>query len=136
MEKNKLIIYCDGASRGNPGPAGIGTVVGEREYSQAIGRTTNNVAEYRAAIFGLKKAKQLLGAKKAAQAELEMRMDSELLHHQLIGEYKLKDKDLIPLFVEIWNLKQDFKRVEFIKVPREQNRRADALANRAFDSLL
>lgn len=136
MEKNKLVIYCDGASRGNPGPAAIGVIVGDKEYSQAIGRTTNNVAEYRAAIFGFKKAKQLLGAKKTEQTGLEIRMDSELLHHQLVGEYKLKDKDLIPLFVEIWNLKQDFKEVKFVKIPREQNRRADALANRSLDSLL
>lgn len=97
---------------------------------------TNNVAEYRAAIFGLKKAKQLLGKKKAKETEVEIKMDSELLHRQLIGEYKLKDKNLIPLFVDIWNLKQDFKAVKFTRIPREKNRRADSLANRALDSLL
>ena len=78
----KLIIYTDGGARGNPGPAAIGVVVGEKGYGEAIGNTTNNIAEYKAVIFGLKKAKSLLGGKKATEAEIEVRADSELIVSQ------------------------------------------------------
>jgi ribonuclease HI len=132
--ENKLIIYCDGGSRGNPGPAAIGAVVGLKEYAEKIGRATNNVAEYSAVIFGLKKAKQLLGKNKAKTINLEVKMDSELLQKQLTGQYKIINKDLQPLFIEIWNLKQDFKKVDFFHIPREQNKKADYLVNLAFDS--
>lgn len=132
--ENKLIINCDGGSRGNPGPAAIGTVVGSKEYAEKIGTATNNVAEYTAVIFGLKKAKQLLGKTKAKTTNLEIRMDSELLYKQLAGQYKIMNKDLQPLFIEIWNLKQDFQEVRFFHIPREQNKRADYLVNLAMDS--
>ena len=87
---SKYIIYTDGGSRGNPGPAAIGAVVGHKEYGEQIGRTTNNVAEYKAVVFALKKAKQLLTKKVAKETDVELRTDSELLVKQLNGEYKIK----------------------------------------------
>ncbi|MEK7626724.1 MAG: ribonuclease HI family protein [Patescibacteria group bacterium] len=134
--KNKLVIYTDGGARGNPGPAAIGVVVGEKGYGEAIGNTTNNVAEYKAVIFGLKKAKSLLGGKKAAEAEIEVRADSELVVSQLNGDYKIKEDNLKPLFIDVWNLRQDFKSVSFIHIPREKNREADRLVNQALDTLI
>lgn len=131
---SKLLIHIDGGARGNPGPAAIGVVIGEKQYSEAIGRTTNNVAEYKAAIFALKKAKQLLGKAKS-KAEVEIRTDSELLYEQMNARYKIKHKELQPLFIELWNLLQDFKRVKFIYVRREENREADRLVNNALDTL-
>ena len=135
MGKNSYLIYTDGGSRGNPGPSAIGAVVGEKEYGESIGNTTNNVAEYSAVIFALKKAKQLLGNTKAGNTEVELRTDSQLLVNQLNGEFKIKDKGLQPLFIEIWNLKQDFKNVKFIHVMREKNKNADRLVNKALDTL-
>ena len=135
MAKNNVLIYTDGGSRGNPGPSAIGAVVGTKEYGQSIGNTTNNVAEYSAVIFALKKAKQLLGGTKAGNTEIELRTDSQLLVNQLNGEFKIKDKGLQPLFIEIWNLKQDFKNVKFIHVTRDKNKNADRLVNKALDTL-
>jgi len=135
MSGKKLIIYTDGGARGNPGPAAIGAIVGDKNYSEAIGNATNNVAEYRAVIFALKKAKALFGGDKAKEMEVEIRSDSELLVKQLKGEYKIKDKELQPLFVEVWNEMQDFKKVTFKLIPREENKEADALVNRALDTL-
>ncbi|MDP1706848.1 MAG: ribonuclease HI family protein [bacterium] len=128
-----LIIYTDGGARGNPGPAAIGAVVGDKQYGETIGRATNNVAEYRAVIFALKKARQLIGKDKAATTVVEVRSDSELLVNQLNGEYKIKEEDFFPLFIEIWNLKQDFKSVAFRHIPREQNKIADRMVNEALD---
>lgn len=131
------VIYTDGASKGNPGPASIGAVVingaGKvlEEYSQAIGKTTNNVAEYQAVIFALKKVKALFGKKRAEQSEILIKSDSKLLVKQLNGEFKLKDEKIKEFFIEIWNLKMDFKKVSFENIPREKNERADALANQA-----
>ncbi len=137
----KLIIYTDGGSRGNPGPAATGVVIeapaptGRKQYSEAIGNTTNNVAEYKAMIFALKKAKSLLGGDRAKETELEVRSDSELIVSQIKGEYKIKDEELKSLFIEIWNRKQDFKNVEFILIPREENKAADRLVNAELDTL-
>ncbi|MDP2650559.1 MAG: ribonuclease HI family protein [bacterium] len=131
----KLVIYIDGGARGNPGPAAIGVVVGQKSYQERIGSTTNNVAEYKAAIFALKKAKQLLGKEKS-KSEVEVRTDSELLYKQLNGQYKIKNKELQPLFIEVWNLQQDFKKVKFIHIAREENRLADRLVNQALNTLL
>ena len=131
----KLVIYIDGGARGNPGPAAIGVVAGQKSYQERIGSATNNVAEYKAAIFALKKAKQLLGKEKSKN-EVEVRTDSELLYKQLSGQYKIKNKELQPLFIEIWNLQQDFKKVKFVHIAREENRLADRLVNQALDTLL
>jgi len=128
---SKLIIYTDGGARGNPGPAAIGVVIGGKTYGEKIGETTNNVAEYKALVFALKKAKHLLGKKVAKETELEINTDSELMCNQLRGTYKILEPDLQTLFIEIWNLKQDFKKVEFVKIPREKNKAADKAVNQA-----
>ena len=130
---SRLLICTDGGARGNPGPAALGVVVGDSEYSEYVGEMTNNQAEYRAVIFALKKAKALLGGKKAGETEVEVRMDSELIVKQLNGEYKIKEHDLQPLFIQVWNLRLDFKKVEFKHIPREHNKRADRLVNQALD---
>lgn len=140
----KMIIYTDGGARGNPGPAAIGVVIdglstssgNAKHYSEAIGEATNNVAEYRAVIFALKKAKALLGNKEAEHITIEVRSDSELIVNQLNGIYKIKEGDLKVLFVDVWNAKQDFKSVTFTHIPREKNKEADALVNKALDTLL
>lgn len=139
---DKLIIYTDGGARGNPGPAAIGIVIGNpstalrtyREYGEYIGERTNNQAEYEAVIFALKKLKALIGKKKAAEAEIKIRMDSELIQRQLNGEYKIMERELKPLFVDVWNLRMDFKKVEFAHVPREKNKAADRIVNRILNA--
>ncbi|MBI4993771.1 ribonuclease HI family protein [Candidatus Wolfebacteria bacterium] len=133
---NKIIIYCDGGSRGNPGPAAIGIYIEtlNKEYSKFLGKATNNEAEYSAPIFALKKLKSLIGGEKSEKAEIEIKMDSELVVKQLNAEYKIKEESLVPFFIEIWNLKQDFKKVIFSHIPREQNKKADWLVNKEFDS--
>ncbi|MBI2515221.1 ribonuclease HI family protein [Candidatus Wolfebacteria bacterium] len=131
---SKIIVYIDGGARDNPGPAAIGVTIGEREYSKYLGRATNNEAEYAAAIFALKKIKQLIGKEKAKDAEVHIRSDSELLVNQLNGQFKIKEKDLIPLFIEIWNLKQDFGKIEFVQMMRSENKRADQLVNQELNS--
>ena len=126
---NKMVIYTDGGARNNPGPAAIGVVIGEKEYSKFLGQATNNEAEYQAIIFALKKVKQLIGKGKSKSAEIEIKSDSELLISQLNGQFKIKEKNLVPFFIEIWNLKQNFGEVKFVQIPREENKRADLLVN-------
>ena len=136
MEKDKIIIYCDGGSRNNPGPAAVGVFIPQfpKEYSKYLGETTNNEAEYQAAVFALKKVKQLIGKEKAKKKNIEIRMDSELIVNQLNGEYKIKEKTLVQFFIEVWNLKQDFGEVKFVQVPREENKEADKLVNKELDN--
>lgn len=144
FETSKLIIYTDGGARGNPGPAALGVVIGDpstglgagKEYGEYLGEQTNNYAEYRAVVFALKKAKQLLGKKKAKETKVEVRMDSELIERQLNGRYKILDTDLQPLFLEIWNMKLDFAEVKFVHIRREKNTRADRQVNKALDENL
>ena len=129
----KIIIYSDGGARGNPGPAGIGVVLYDEkknkiaEISQFLGKTTNNQAEYRALLAGIKKAKELKAD------ELDCYLDSELVVKQLKREYKVKNQDLAPLFLEIYNLSLSFKKINYFHVPRELNKEADFLANEAMD---
>ena len=131
-----LIVACDGASRGNPGPAGIGveittadgTVVAE--IARGIGETTNNVAEYTAAIEGLARAEEL-GAR-----SVTLRSDSQLLINQLTGRYRVKSEHLQPLHRRARSLAAGFERITFEHVPREQNTAADALANIGVDRWL
>ena len=135
----KIIIYTDGGSRGNPGLAGMGVVIANekgkmvKEYSGFLGVKTNNEAEYEAVIFGLKKIKALLGKEKIKNTEIEFRLDSQLIARQLNGEYKIEEEKLFPLFIKIWNLKMDFGPIKFSEIPREQNKEADRLANEAMD---
>ena len=129
----KLLIHSDGGARGNPGPAGIGAQLTDEkgivvaEISEFIGHTTNNQAEYQALLAGLEKAKNL-GAE-----EVVCRLDSELVVKQLNHEYKVKNKDLAPLFLKAHNLITGFKKISFQHVPREMNKEADRLANEAMD---
>lgn len=140
MEKpRKLIVYTDGGSRGNPGPSALGAVIYDdknrliKKYNEFLGEMTNNQAEYRAVIFALKKIKALWGKDATAKIEVEIRSDSELLVSQLRGKYKILDENIQKLFILVWNLKIDFKKVEFVLIPREQNQEADFLANEALD---
>jgi len=136
----KIIIYTDGGSRGNPGPAAIGVVFcnekGQliKEYSEYLGEATNNEAEYQAVIFALKKFKALFGKKLAKNTEIELRSDSELLIKQLEGEYKILDSKIQLLFLEVWNLKLDFKKAKFKHISRGKNKEADRLVNENLDS--
>lgn len=138
----KFIIHTDGGARGNPGPAAIGVVIEEvggglkKEYGEYIGEATNNEAEYQAAIFALKKLKQLIGKKAAGEAKVEIHVDSELLERQLNGHYKIMGRKLRELFLELWNLKVDFGDVIFKHLLREKNKEADKLVNAALDKEL
>lgn len=129
----KLIIHSDGGARGNPGPAGIGAIINSEdgkvvaEISQFIGHATNNQAEYQALLAGLEKA-AILGAD-----TLDCFLDSELAVKQINREYKVKNKELAPLFLKVYNLTTKFKAIRFIHIPREQNKEADRLANEAMD---
>jgi ribonuclease HI len=137
----KIIIYVDGGSRGNPGPAAIGVLFSNekkeifKKFSKFLGQMTNNEAEYQAVIFALKKFKSLFGKKLARETEIEIRSDSELLVNQINGKYKILEKNLQPLFLELWNLKQDFKKVKFKLISRKKNKEADKLVNQTLDSL-
>ena len=130
-----FVIYTDGGSRGNPGPSAIGFFVPDRDkrYGEYIGEGTNNTAEYQAIVFALKKAKSLLGSHIAQQTIIEIRSDSQLVVNQLSGMFKLKEPELFSYFVAIWNLKQEFKNVVFVHIPREQNSVADRMVNEALD---
>ena len=129
-----VVVWTDGGARGNPGPAGYGAVVatpaGEvlAEVAEGIGWATNNVAEYRGVIAGLRRAKEL-GARR-----VRVRADSLLVVNQQKGLWKVKNAGLRPLWAEAARLAGGFDRVTWEHVPRERNRRADALANQAMDT--
>ena len=132
-----LLLYTDGASRGNPGRASIGAVlycgaVGPahvvEELSRAIGHTTSNVAEYRAVIEGLQMAAR------HEPGRLVLRSDSQLLVRQLMGEYRVRSPVLRPLFARVRELLEEFPDVRIEHVPRRSNSHADRLANQALDS--
>lgn len=133
MATDRVIVYTDGASRGNPGRAAGGVSVcdgGGKEIfscSKYFGEMTNNQAEYRAFLMGLEQAKRL-GAK-----HIEVRSDSELLVRQINGEYRVKDKHIRPLYEKAQALLREFVSFEVRHVMRDQNPRADRLANLALD---
>lgn len=136
----KIIIYTDGGSRGNPGKAAIGVVFcneqGQpiKKYGEYLGDgLTNNEAEYSAVIFALKKFKAMFGKALAENSEVEIRTDSELMAKQLNGEYKIENEKIQKFFIEIWNLKIDFKAIKVKHIPREKNSEADRLVNEALD---
>lgn len=141
MRTEKLIVYTDGGARGNPGPAGVGVVIKDAEgkvlhvFSKDIGKRTNNEAEYEGIILALQKLKHIYGKDKLEHLEIEMRTDSQLIARQIRGEYKVKMEHLKPLFMEVYNLKTEFGKVEFVEIPREKNKEADALANEAMDGV-
>jgi ribonuclease HI len=130
----KLVLHVDGGARGNPGPAAIGVVIsgpdGEliEEIAERIGAATNNVAEYKAVLRGIERARQL-GAR-----ELEIVGDSELIARQLAGAYKVKNAALRQLHTEALDALRAFDRWAIRTVPRAQNAGADALVNQALDA--
>jgi len=127
----EIIIHTDGGSLGNPGPSAIGVIIEydgkKKTYAKDIGSGTNNEAEYKALAYALKKLKALIGSQKAKNAHVKCFADSQLMVNQLNHKYHLKNKKIIDLFVDIWNSMLEYKQVEFIHVPREQNQEADDL---------
>ncbi len=128
-------MYTDGGSRNNPGPAAVGVFIEtlKKQYGHYIGEKTNNEAEYEAVILGLKKIKQIIGKNEAKNTEVEIYLDSEFVERQMNHKYKVKEPELQKLFLEVWNLMLDFGRVTFKHIPREKNKIADGLVNKALD---
>ncbi|WP_188187169.1 bifunctional RNase H/acid phosphatase [Nonomuraea sp. SYSU D8015] len=131
------VIEADGGSRGNPGPAGYGAVVRDAadgqvlaEVAEAIGVTTNNVAEYRGLIAGLTAVLRLGGE----GASVAVRMDSKLVIEQMAGRWKVKHEGLRPLALEAGALVRRLRVTEWTWIPRERNQHADRLANEAMDA--
>jgi ribonuclease HI len=133
LSGKRLTIYTDGAARGNPGPAGAGAYIEDEtgtcvsEVFRYLGKATNNVAEYQALLLGLETAVEL-GA-----GSLEIRADSELMVRQLTGLYRVRNPALKQLCRRALELASQFDHVDYTHVRREQNKRADRLANRAID---
>jgi ribonuclease HI len=129
----KVIVHVDGGARGNPGPAAAASVIstpsGEvlDESAQLIGTASNNVAEYRALLLGLARAREL-GA-----TEVEIVGDSELIAKQVQGVYKVKHEAMRPLHREAMAALRSLQRWSIRTVPRAQNARADSLVNAALD---
>lgn len=129
----KVVVYVDGGARGNPGPAAAACVVSDpsgrllEERARLLGTATNNVAEYRALLLGLERARAL-GA-----TEVEVVNDSELVAKQVQGLYKVKHAAMRPLHSEAMTALGAFERWAIRSVPRAQNARADALVNAALD---
>jgi ribonuclease HI len=136
----RVVVYSDGAARGNPGPAAAGAVILSPDdpdgraplatLSEYLGELTNNVAEYLALGRALDLAREL-GAR-----EVEVRLDAQLLVEQLAGRYRVRDAKLRPLFDAVRQRLATFDAWEVAHVPREANRQADRLANEALDRLL
>ena len=130
----KARLFTDGGARGNPGPAAYAYVIEDEHgellvaHGEAIGHATNNVAEYRALVEGLRKAASL------GVRELEVISDSELVVKQMRGEYRIKNEALRQLSVEAGGAARDVGNVRYIAVRREHNELADRLVNEALDA--
>jgi ribonuclease HI len=130
----KLTLFADGGSRGNPGPAALGAVLYDeaggavREIGRYLGHTTNNVAEWSALIAGIEAAAEL------GVTELAVRLDSELVVRQLLGQYRVKHPGLIPLHARAKQLLRSIPNVEIRHVRRAENSAADALVNQTLDA--
>ena len=130
----KAKLSTDGGSRGNPGPAAYGYVLETEDgtvldaHGEAIGRATNNVAEYRGLVAGMSKAAEL------GVEELEVVSDSELLVKQMQGDYRVKNAALKALWEEANDLERRFRRVRYTAVRRAHNELADSLVNEALDA--
>jgi len=131
----KIKIFTDGGARNNPGPAGIGVVIYDekdnviRTHNSFIGDATNNEAEYKALISGLKIATEI-------SKSVRFFLDSELVVKQLNGEYKVKNKEMKRFYDEAQVLKMGFKEISFSHIRREENKLADKLVNEAIDEAL
>lgn len=135
----KIIAYTDGGARGNPGPAAVGVYITDADgheivsVQETIGNATNNLAEYQGVLRALEELKSRYG-KKSRELDVELRMDSELVKKQLNDEYQIKDPGLVPLFMEIHNLRvSHFPNLTYTHVRRENNKEADRLVNDALD---
>ena len=129
----KLFTFTDGGARGNPGPAASGMVIKDATgktiaaFGEYLGTQTNNYAEYTALLLALKKAKEL-GA-----TEVDCTLDSELVVKQMKGEYKVKEPTLQKLFIQVYNLASQFKKVPYRHTLRHNNKEADAEVNKILD---
>ncbi len=136
MKLEKIVLYSDGGSRGNPGPSALGVFIetlGVR-YGEFLGVGTNNEAEYMAILSGIRKTRELIGDDRAKSTQLECRMDSELAMRQLTGRYRVKNERLRTWFDKIRQECHFFSRVDFRHIPRVENKEADAMANKAMDA--
>ncbi len=130
-----LKIFFDGGSRGNPGPSAIGAVIydekGERigELSEYIGKNTNNVAEYKAL------EKVLEYVEKLEIRKIILLTDSALVHNQIKKIWKIKDKKILDIYLGITDKLSQYEKVDLRLIPREKNREADKLVNRALDGM-
>jgi len=133
-KEQSLRLYTDGASRGNPGEAGAGIVVlddrGREMIAQGkyLGTCTNNVAEYQALLLGLTEASRI------GDGTIDIFLDSQLIVRQIQGVYRVKSSDLQPLFAQVKELLSSFADFTVSHIPREQNKRADQLANQGIDN--
>jgi len=131
----RVVVHVDGGARGNPGPAAAAAVIstpdGEvlDEAMEVLGVATNNVAEYRGLLLGLRRAREL-GA-----TEVDVVNDSELVAKQLTGAYKVKHAAMRPLYLEAMRALREFERWSVRSVPRAENAHADALVNQALDAV-
>ncbi len=129
-----VVIYTDGACRGNPGPSSLGVYVLDQqgqlvaEISEAIGVQTNNYAEYMAMVRAFEMAIEF------GSREVFLKADSQLMVKQMIGEYRVKAEGIKPLFAKAKELERQLQKVSYEHVKRELNREADRLANEALDS--
>lgn len=137
MKKQNLYVFTDGGARGNPGPAGTGFVVknsqGKTLVSQGkfIGQSTNNVAEYKAVVEALKWIKKNFSAGQLSNFSIHFFLDSNLIVNQLNGYFKVKNKILRNLIIEVRKLENEIGgNVSYFFVPREKNRQADFLVNK------
>ncbi len=134
MSTKSAIVFADGGSRGNPGPSGAGALVKETdgdilaEVTRFLGTNTNNYAEYTSLIIGLEKALEL------GVNEVEVRMDSELIVKQMLGQYRVKNQNLKPLYETAKGLAGRFSQFRIIHIERALNKEADRLANQAMDA--
>ena len=131
----KLFIHTDGGARGNPGPGAIGVAILNdqkkliKEIGKFIGRSTNNEAEYKAVVEGLKTCKEMGGK------ELKFFIDSLLVVSQLNGKFKIKEPRMKKFYLEIKELEKNFESVTYLHVPREKNYMADKIVNEVLDAL-
>ncbi|NIM47519.1 MAG: reverse transcriptase-like protein [Candidatus Aenigmarchaeota archaeon] len=133
---SKLTIYTDGGARGNPGPAGIGFIIYDedgkilKKHKEFIGKATNNQAEY----LSLVKALEL--AQTFSKEKIECFLDSELVVNQLKGQFKVKNSEIRDLIFKVRILEPKYKSVDYQVIPREKNKEADELVNKAIDEAL
>jgi len=133
LKSNRLFLYTDGGSRGNPGPSGIGVVILDakkkklKEISRYIGEATNNIAEYSALVCALEEAAAL------DASDVVIYMDSELIAKQLSGEYRVKEENMKRLFEKALGILKTFNSFEVKHIDREKNKEADKLVNKAIN---